>query len=206
MQLQRIHGLASLHPGSGEVPEYDPDMPPADEEEPEADSDHLEAWSAEQVVGPPNTPTAGDARTAWAPREQDGGAEWLQVGFANAAEIAEVRVRESFNAGAIVRITAQVGGAEVTVWEGAAASSKRLRDFVVRPGAGLVSDAITIHLDTARAAGWNEIDAVALIGRDGSRQWASSVRASSSYGSRLSGGLERLGTYQKLDWGSEPRP
>ena len=38
-----------------------------------------------------------------------------------------------------------------------------------------------LHLDTTRVSGWNEIDAVELIGRDGSRQWATSAKASSSY-------------------------
>jgi len=196
-QWQRIHGFVSRHPGSMEVPEYDPDQPSSEEEEPPAE---LKPWSADQAVGSPNTPTAADAGTAWAPREPDGGAEWLQVGFAKAVEVAEVRVRESFNAGAISRITAQVGGAEIMLWQGVAGTSRRLRDFVVRPGPGLVTDTLTIHLDTTRSPGWNEIDAVALVGRDGSRQWASSARASSSYASRSSGDLERLG---RVDAGQE---
>ena len=36
-------------------------------------------------------------------------------------------------------------------------------------------------LDTNRAPGWNEIDAVELLG-PGGRQWASDARASSNYG------------------------
>ena len=39
---------------------------------------------------------------------------------------------------------------------------------------------IRIVLDTNRVAGWNEIDAVELLG-DRSRQWAVKARASSSY-------------------------
>jgi len=187
---QRLQGAQSGSwplAGAPKVPEYDPDQPVPPEEPPEPEP---EAWSAEQAIGPPDTPAAADARTAWASLEADGGAEWLQVRFVTAVEIAEVRVRESFNAGAIRRITALSGQEEVTLWEGVAAMSRGLRDFVVRPGPGVVSDTLTIHLETGEIAGWNEIDAVALVGRDGSRQWASSARASSSYASR---GMVQLG-------------
>jgi len=40
---------------------------------------------------------------------------------------------------------------------------------------------IKVYLDTKRRHGWNEIDAVELVGRDETRQWASSAKASSSY-------------------------
>lgn len=180
--LRRLDQRVPQRSNHPEVPEYDPALPVADAAEPEPEPEQSAAWSASQATEVPNTPTATDAATAWAPRSQDGGLEWLQAGFASAVEIAEVRVRESFNAGAINRITALMGGAEIVLWEGVAGTSKRVRDFVVRPGPGIVADAITIHLDTSRVPGWNEIDAVELIGRDGSRQWAASARASSSYG------------------------
>ena len=45
---------------------------------------------------------------------------------------------------------------------------------------------MTIHLDTTRVPGWNELDAVELVGRDGSRQWATSADASSTYAERMS--------------------
>ena len=40
---------------------------------------------------------------------------------------------------------------------------------------------IKVYLDTTRQRGWNEIDAVELVGKDGTRQWASRASASSSY-------------------------
>jgi hypothetical protein len=52
--------------------------------------------------------------------------------------------------------------------------------FPVPPG--VRSDQIKVYLDTARVPGWNEIDAVELIGADGTRQWASGSSASSYYG------------------------
>jgi len=47
--------------------------------------------------------------------------------------------------------------------------------------AGVQANQIKVYLDRRRVPGWNEIDAVELIGRDGSRQWATSAMASSSY-------------------------
>jgi hypothetical protein len=40
---------------------------------------------------------------------------------------------------------------------------------------------VKVYLDTARVPGWNEIDAVQIIGRDGSQQWAKHATASSTY-------------------------
>ena len=63
-------------------------------------------WGPEQVIGPPDTLEAGDRSTAWASREPDAGAEWLQVGYEKEVEIAEVRVRETYNPGALILIAA----------------------------------------------------------------------------------------------------
>ena len=40
---------------------------------------------------------------------------------------------------------------------------------------------LKVYLDTTRVPGWNEIDAVQLVGKDGSKQWASASSSSSSY-------------------------
>ena len=49
------------------------------------------------------------------------------------------------------------------------------------PTTAFAVSAVRIVLDTTRSAGWNEIDAVELVGPQG-RAWASEARASSSYG------------------------
>jgi hypothetical protein len=179
---QRGFGLASIPA----VPEYDPTQPPPPEEpaEPETNSTRR-SWGPEQVVGPPDTPAAGDYSTAWASREPDGGPEWLSVGFDRAVEVAEVRIRESYNPGAIVRITTMVNNQEIVLWEGQSARGAAPRDFVVRPATSVQAQGVIIHLDTASVPGWNEIDAVELVGRDGSRRWASSATASSSFADRI---------------------
>ena len=56
---------------------------------------------------------------------------------------------------------------------------------MVRAEGEVVAREIRIELDTAvnkkPRRGWNAIDAVELVGRDGSRQWAAEAEASSTY-------------------------
>jgi len=188
LRLQKLGAISPSAFTGPSVPEYDPAQPVEEPPEPEPAPEQKRSWSAWQATGQPNTLTAGDAATAWAPLGQDTGAEWLRVEFGREVEAVEVRVRENFNAGAIVRVTALMNGAEISLWEGTSSPSKRLRDFVIRPGPGVVARTFTIYLDTAGTPGWNEIDAVELVGRDGSRQWAVSAHASTSYGAQWGNG------------------
>jgi len=161
-------------------------------------------WGPEQATGAPDTDRAGDIPTAWASLEPNAGAEWLQVDYDQAVTISEVRIRESFNPGAVSKVVAILqDGKEHTLWEGFDPTIDApprepgrhppvLRegfdptidapaDFVVKAEGDVVSKSIKIYLDTTRKDGWNEIDAVELVGKDGKRQWASHATASSTY-------------------------
>lgn len=142
-----------------------------------------EPWGPEQATGVPDTPEAEDAPTAWCPLESDAGAEWLLVHFEKKVSISEVRVRESWNPGAVTRVSAIFeDGTSSVLWEGQAGAGARVPDdFVVHAEGTVTGQSILIELDTARRPGWNAIDAVELVGRDGSRQWASGAAASSAY-------------------------
>jgi hypothetical protein len=140
-------------------------------------------WGPEQVVGPPNTHAAGDIPTAWAPLSSQGGRdEWLQVNYDRAVDISEIRVRETHNPGAIAKLAAVMpDGQEVVIWEGTTPHTEAPADTGFAASAGVQAQSVKIYLDRTRAPGWNEIDAVELVARDGTRQWASSATASSSY-------------------------
>ena len=158
---------------SGRLPVPGDDAPPGAQRRP---------WGPEQVTGPADTLTAGDLPTAWAPRQPDGGDEWLLLEYETPVLLAEVHVYESYNPGAISKLTTFLAdGREVTIWEGTEpeATAPVARIFAV-PFAAQAS-VVKIYLDTRRVAGWNEIDAVELVGRDGSRQWAKQATASSTY-------------------------
>jgi hypothetical protein len=142
-------------------------------------------WGPEQVVGPANTDRNGDIPTAWASRRPDGGEEWLHVNYDQIVDISEVRVRETYNPGAISKIAAVLpSGEEVTIWEGTEPPTEAPVDTAFRPMSRIQASSVKIYMDTRRVRGWNEIDAVQLIGSDGSSQWASSATASSTYAER----------------------
>lgn len=141
------------------------------------------SWGPEQLVGPPNTHQAGDIPTAWAPRASRGGSdEWLQVNYDTAVDISEIRVRETHNPGTIAKLAAVLpDGQEVVLWEGTTPPAEAPVDTGFSAPAGVQARSVKVYLDRTRVPGWNEIDAVELIARDGTRQWASSATASTSY-------------------------
>ncbi len=143
------------------------------------------AWGPEQAIGAPDTLRAGDQSTAWAPREQDGGEEWLLLTFSNAVAIASVRVRETYNPGALVKITAVLDNdAETVLWEGTEPASQAPVDMQFPPANPVTAKSVKLYLDTRLVPGWNEIDAVAIVGTDGSLRWAAQAVASSSFADR----------------------
>jgi len=104
------------------------------------------------------------------------------VSFARAVPVAELRIRETQNPGAIRRVAALFGKRrEKTLWEGREPEIAAPGDFVVKTSGKVVARTFAIYLDTARRKGFEGIDAVELVGRDGSRQWAGESAASSSY-------------------------
>ena len=141
------------------------------------------SWGPEQMVGPPNTQDAGDYSTAWAPKTSRGaGEEWIHLGYDNTVELAQINVRETYNPGAISKIAAVLpNGQETILWEGVEPASQAPVDMSFSLPAGVHANQVKVYLDRRRVPGWNEIDAVELVGRDGSKQWATSAIASSSY-------------------------
>jgi hypothetical protein len=141
------------------------------------------SWSPGQAAGEPNTARAGDFSTAWASQDPDGGAEWIQLKYGKSVEISEINIHETYNPGALSKVTARMAdGSEKTLWEGVEPADEAPVERAITVPPGIRSDQIKVYLDTARVAGWNEIDAVELVGRDGTRQWASESTASSYYG------------------------
>ena len=140
-------------------------------------------WSAAQVIGPPDCPGQGDFGQAWATLEADAGTEWLILEYERAVPISEVRIHENYNPGAIVALSAMTDDGEVTLWAGQAPADQSTHVFVIKPDRQVKTQRIKLHLDTSKVPGWNEIDAVELIGINGSRQWVSKASASSSYAS-----------------------
>jgi len=142
------------------------------------------SWGHEQATGAPDTRQAGDLPSAWASKNPDGGVEWLELDYERAVGVDSIRVHESHNPGAISKVAIiRPDGGEETVWEGNLADSARNEllqsDFKVPRN--VQGQKVRVYVDTGRVPGWNEIDAVQLVGKDGTQQWAVGSTASSSY-------------------------
>jgi hypothetical protein len=142
------------------------------------------SWGHEQAAGEPDTGRPGDIPSAWASKNPDGGEEWLQLDYDDLVDLQQINVVESHNPGAISKVAAVLpDGSETTVWEGTIDGSPQdeLVTSEFHVDSNLRAQSVKVYVDTARVPGWNEIDAVQLVGRDGSKQWASASSASSSY-------------------------
>jgi hypothetical protein len=141
-------------------------------------------WGHEQAAGAPDTDQPGDIPSAWASKSPDGGEEWLQLDYDRFVDLQQINVVESHNPGAISKVVAVLSnGREATVWEGTMdpSASDELVSSAFPVSESLRARSVKVYLDTTRVPGWNEIDAVEIVGRDGRKQWATSSRASSSY-------------------------
>jgi hypothetical protein len=142
-------------------------------------------WGTEQATGKPDTPGAGDIVTAWASATPDGQDEWLLVEYAEPVVPAAALVHETYNPGALARVTAfRLDGEEVEVWKGkdptAVGSPRGVSEVKLK--AGFKTTRLKLYLASTKVPGWNEIDAVGLRDVDGKTQWARAAEASSTFG------------------------
>ena len=103
---------------------------------------------------------------AWRPGTPDGGAEWVEVWFGQSVFATAIEIHQSLNPGAITRV--QVRDLEDQlheVWAGEDPS--RTCPAVLRidfEPLEMATNPVRIELNTALIPGWNQIDAVKLIG------------------------------------------
>jgi hypothetical protein len=125
-------------------------------------------YGAAQATGAPNVTRHGDNARAWASKTADAGEEWLELGFAEPVPAQGLRIIQSFNPGAVVRIDLLSETAtSTTVWTGPDQTvypkgEIGLLEVSFPPTPQPVKGA-KIWLDTKTVAGWNEIDAVQLL-------------------------------------------
>ncbi|MBM81815.1 MAG: hypothetical protein CMJ78_14660 [Planctomycetaceae bacterium] len=147
------------------------------------------SWGEEQVLGKPDTLSAGDQQTAWASATADASREWLAVEYENAVIPKAVMIHETYNPGAVDRVTVfDPKGKEVEVWEGVDPTprSEAQGISVIPIKVKFKITKVKIYMNSPEVLGWNEIDAVALKDADGETQWAKKASASSSFASGVS--------------------
>ena len=140
------------------------------------------AWNARQAIGPPDAQWNHDDPKAWASAEPDMGTQWLELDYATPMAANAVRIHEVNVPGAVAEVAARgPSGDWVTLWSGTGKARGGEPLEVDFPTTAFFVRTLRVILDTNRAPGWNEIDAVELLG-PGGREWASDARASSNYG------------------------
>lgn len=146
--------------------------------------DMLRDWSPGQATGAPDALAGGDSVRAWASASADGQEEWLVVEFGESVVPSAVKVYETCGTGALTKVTAFTGdGKEVEAWKGTDPTphGARLGTSEVPLRTNFVTRKLKLHIDSAGVPGWNEVDAVELVGVDGRTQWATGAHASSVY-------------------------
>lgn len=126
-------------------------------------------YGAQQATGAPDVARYGDSGKAWAPKIPDAGEEWIELTFARPVHATGVRVVQNFNPGAIARIEViDVSGAATPVWMGAdpnAYGKNEIASLTAHfPRTTQPIAKVKVVVNEKKIPGWNEIDAVALIG------------------------------------------
>jgi hypothetical protein len=123
------------------------------------------SYSANQATGEPNVQTYSTTPQAWSSKTPDSGIEWLELTFAKPVRANAVRVRESSGSGALIKIEVfDEKGAAHTVWTGAD-STKELNYLIAEfPKTAFMTNRVKLTLATNVVGGWNQIDAVQLVG------------------------------------------
>jgi hypothetical protein len=131
------------------------------------DAQGTAGWSANQATGAPNVDKYADDGNAWTSKTPDGGIEWLDLKYPKPVHAEEVRVRESFGSGAVIKVEIfDEQGAPHTVWAGNDPTTDLNYLMVKFPKTTFKTDHVKVTLATNVVPGWNEIDAVQLIGTD----------------------------------------
>jgi hypothetical protein len=138
-------------------------------EEAEASSEFsTPEWAAMQVTGTPNTRRCGDYQTAWASASSDEVA-WIEVSYPVAVYVTAVNIVQSFNPNQVVEV-ALVGpyGHSTVIYQQPPVVVDQpcpyTHSIPIEKTTGRY-DIVRITVDqSVLGLGWNEIDAVELVG------------------------------------------
>jgi len=144
----------------------------------------VHSWSGWQVTGAPNSPMNGDSSLAWCPATVNSAGEWLVLDYPQRVSPKEIHVYENYFPGAVARVTVfNESGEEIEAWRGADPTSSTYAGGIskIPLSVSVTTQRVKLYIDSPKARGWNEIDAVGLLDQNNNMQWASDVRESSSY-------------------------
>lgn len=126
-------------------------------------------WGAEQVVGKPDAPGCGDYQFAWASAASDS-IGTLEVSFSASVYPLEIVIHESYNPDQVVKVEVfdpETGGYYAVLQKNPVQVDRPCPYQLIIPveGIGFKTNLVRITVDQSQLGlGWNEIDAVQLIG------------------------------------------
>jgi hypothetical protein len=128
-----------------------------------------QSWSPEQMIGEPNVEKYGDNANGWAPKDPDKGIEWVKLTFPKAVYAHGLRVRQNYNPGSIVKVELfDENGKAYVIWSGTDKTKYKentIQYFVAEfEKTKYKTKSVKITLATNVVNGWDEIDAVQLLG------------------------------------------
>ncbi len=127
-----------------------------------------EGWSAKQATGEANVEGCEDDVFAWASLNANT-VEWIELTYATPVLPMEITIVQNYNPGQVVEVTG-IGenGTEYLIWEGEPEYVDYCPDYhtiTFEPYEEFYIDKIRITIDqSVLGMGWNEIDAVELVG------------------------------------------
>ncbi len=132
-----------------------------------SDAQGQQSWSANQATGAPDVQAYADDGHAWTFKTQDSGIEWLDLKYPKPVHATEVRVRESFNSGTVIKVEVfDETSVAHTVWAGNDPTTGLNYLIVTFPKTPFKTARVKITLATNISQGWKEVDAVQLVGTD----------------------------------------
>ncbi len=126
-------------------------------------------WGAEQAVGKPDAPGCGDYQFAWASAASDSIAT-LEIAFSGSVFPLEIVIYESFNPDQVVKVevfNSETGGFYTVLQKNPVQVDRPCPYQLIIPVEGIDfrTNLVRITVDQSQLGlGWNEIDAVQLIG------------------------------------------
>jgi hypothetical protein len=126
------------------------------------------SWNAEQATGAPNVTECGDNGLAWA-ASNDNSVEWLELAYATPVIPTEIVIHQSYNPSQVIEVDViDTDGNTYIAWKGIPKSVSSCPDemtITLELEEKIIVNKIVITVDqSVLNLGWNEIDAVELVG------------------------------------------
>ncbi|MCX6053889.1 MAG: hypothetical protein NTZ74_03045 [Chloroflexi bacterium] len=124
------------------------------------------SWAAYQATGKPDVDSCSDSGLAWASSSTDT-LEWIELSYDVAVTPTEINIYQSYNPSQVIEVqVTDTEGIQYSVWTGNVETVETCPDLLTLPiGLNIKINKVMIIIDQSiLGVGWNEIDAVELVG------------------------------------------